>query len=335
MRHLFPRISLVGSPRDRRSCNQHYDDGGNGHVPKCLSFHADYRCRHSGACCRAGWTIPFDRREYHEVESLRLTAGSFIPAGDGVMLATKQPDGQCTFFSGSTHLCAIQHTGGHAALPLTCRMFPRLVLSDARGTFISLSHFCPTAASLLFEADGSATPVAIVDAPATLVDVGTLDGLDARDAWPPLLRPGVLMDLESYGVWERLAIALLTRPGIAPLVSLDALRDTTDRIAGWTPGSTELLFAVHDAFGVVAPPTDVLEPHDPAVKRWLAARLFGAWIAYQGDGLQTTVRYLRLCHDTFARELARDGNPLETIRRSDLLLIHQSDSQQLADSLNT
>ena len=44
-----------------------------------------------------------------------------------------------------------------------------MVLHDPRGTFISLSHFCPTAAGMLFD-DGP--PVAIVDAPAALAGVG-------------------------------------------------------------------------------------------------------------------------------------------------------------------
>ena len=69
-----------------------------------------------------------------------------------------------------------------------------------------------------------------------------------------------------------------------------------------------LLHAVRDAFGTLAPPTAVLESHDTAVKRWLAARLFGTWIAYQGNGLATIVRYLRACLDIFDVELARDGN---------------------------
>jgi Fe-S-cluster containining protein len=303
-------------------------------VPKCLSFHAEYRCRHSGACCRAGWTIPFDPREQETVRALRLDAGSLTaPDDDGVRAAVRHADGTCTFFAADRHRCTIHATGGHGALPLACRMFPRVVLSDARGTFVSLSHFCPTAASLLFEADGRETPVAIVDAPAALLDVGPLDGLDARDAWPPLLRPGVLMDLESYDTWERLAIEILTRPGIAAPASLDALAETTARLARWRPGSTPLLHAVRDAFGTIAPPTGVLDPHEPAVKRWLAARLFGAWIAYQGNGLETTVRYLRACLDTFTRALDEDGSPLQAIRRSDRQLIHEADAQQLADTL--
>ncbi len=72
------------------------------------------------------------------------------------------------------------------------------------------------------------------------------------------------------------------------------------------------------------PPTAVLDVHDRALKRWLAARLFGNWIAYQGDGLQAIVRYLHGCLATFITELARDGSPLEAIRRSDLLIVHKA-----------
>ena len=304
------------------------------HVPKCLSFHASYRCRHAGACCRAGWAIPFDASEQEAVRALHLAVGSFAPAGeDGVRLAARHATGTCAFFSKDERLCEIHRAGGQAALPLTCRMFPRVILHDPRGTFISLSHFCPTAAAMLFEPCGTETPVAIVDAPSALSDVGPLDGLDARDTWPPLLRPGVLMDLEAYATWERLAIELLARPGVAARTSVEALAVTTTGLARWTPGSTPLLHAVRDSFSTVAPPGDVLDAHEPALKRWLAARLFGAWIAYQGDGLDTTVRYLGACLDTFTREYARDGDPLEAIRRSDLHIVHEADSQRLADSL--
>jgi Fe-S-cluster containining protein len=290
-------------------------------VATCLSFHAAYRCRHSGACCRAGWTIPFDHGERETVHTLRLAGGSFT--GDGH--AARQPDGTCSFFEGDTHLCAIHHAAGFAALPLSCRMFPRVVLHDGRGTLISLSHFCPTAAALLFEpADPSAT-ADIVDAPPPLTDVGALDGLDAREAWPPLLRPGVMMDIESYAEWERLAIELMMREGIAPAAGLDTIAAATIRIAAWSPGgATPLIHAVREGFDMPVPAAAALSAHEPALKRWLAARLFGNWIAYQGDGLDAIVRYLRRCLATFTTELARDGSPLEAIRRSDLLIVHNA-----------
>ena len=289
-------------------------------MTKCLSFHAQYRCRHSGACCRAGWTIPFDHGERETLQTLSLTIGSLTDEG----IAARHEDGTCSFFEDGSRLCAIHRAAGHAALPLSCRMFPRIVLHDGRGTFISLSHFCPTAAGLLFEHGEAGPRAGIVDAPPSLTEVGPLDGLDARDAWPPLLRPGVMMDLESYGAWEDLGIELLTREGIAPGVSLDTLASATTRIVSWSPAAAApLLHVVRDAFGRLAPPAAVMDAHEPAVKRWLAARLFGNWVAYQADGLEAIVRYLRGCLAVFAAELARDGNPLEAIRRSDLLIVHR------------
>jgi hypothetical protein len=262
----------------------------------CLNLHAPYRCRHAGACCRAGWTIPFE---------------------DGT-IAARDVDGACGFFDG--RLCSIHSAHGQHALPVTCRMFPRIVLHDPRGTFVSLSHFCPTAARLLFEWPGE---VAIVEAPRSLSDVGDLDGLDARGEWPPLLRPRVLMDLDSYSAWERLGVALLTRDTIAPSDALAKLEDVTASIVTWVPGPKALLDVVHAAFEQCALVRPVREgPTDAAVKRWLAARLFGTWTAYQGDGLAATLRYLRGCLDTFSRELAIDGDAFEAIRRSDLRIVH-------------
>ena len=242
-----------------------------------------------------------------------------IPFEDGT-IAARAADGSCTFLDGRSRLCSIHRDGGPQALPVTCRMFPRVVLHDARGTFLSLSHFCPTAAALLFEAPGA---LEVVEAPAALAGIGELDGLDARGAWPPLLRPAVLMDLDSYGVWERRAMDVLTRGECTPHDAVSALADVTSRITAWTPGSSELLAAVHAAFDALGDGGAADAVRDrAAVKRWLAARLFGAWIAYQRDGLAATVAYLRWCLATFEREYDADGSTLEAIRRSDLRIVH-------------
>jgi hypothetical protein len=246
----------------------------------------------------------------------------------GDTIAARTDSGSCSFFEADTRLCAIHRFGGHASLPLSCRMFPRSVLIDARGTFVSLSHFCPTAAALLFEPGPAA---AIVEAPAALVDVGPLDGLDARGAWPPLLRPGVLMDLDSYGEWEHLGVELLTRDGVTPDASLAALEGVAARVASWTPDAGPLVDHIRDTFRAAGHVHDTFRatplpggvaPHDVAVKRWLAARLFACWIAYQKEGVAEIARYLRSCLETFAEELARDDNALEAIRRSDLRVMH-------------
>jgi Fe-S-cluster containining protein len=298
--------------------------------PQCLSIHAGYRCRHSGACCQAGWDIPFDAAELSAVRALQLGGGGLLlqAVRNGRVLAARDADGSCSFFDNDTHLCAIHAAGGRNALPLTCRMFPRVVLHDPRGTFISLSHFCPTAASLLFEQTG---PVTIVDAPAALVQDGVLDGLDAQDAWPPLLRDGVLTDLDSYARWEALSIALLTECGHTARESLAALAAVTASIASWTPGRGTLIDTIERAFADISVPRSGNGAvHEAAVQRWLAARLFGCWIAYQGRGLETTVRYLGMCLNAYERELAKCGDPLEAIRRSDYHLVHESSSQELA-----
>jgi hypothetical protein len=264
---------------------------------RCLSFHAPYRCRHSGACCRAGWTIPFE---------------------DGTV-AARSAHGACTFLDDGSQLCSIHRAGGVHALPITCRMFPRIVLHDARGTFVSLSHFCPTAAALLFD---DSRAVAIVEAPPALAAIGELDGLDARGEWPPLLRPGVLMDFESYGAWEAAAVSQLTTGSASARDALEALDEITRELTTWAPGSGALIDRVHAVFGTSKAPTTSGERADAAVKRWLAARLFGAWSAYQGDGLASTLRFLRMCLQTVDEERAVDGNPLEAIRRSDLRILH-------------
>ena len=64
-------------------------------------------------------------------------------------------------------------------------------MRDPRGTFITLSHFCPTAASQLFRED---VPLAIVESPASFPPAD-YDGLTVTgDDLPPLLRPdGVLV----------------------------------------------------------------------------------------------------------------------------------------------
>ena len=57
----------------------------------------------------------------------------------------------------------------------------------------------------------SARAFEIVDAPGTIALDGEVEGLDAREALPPLLGPGMLTDHEGYDAWERRAIGVLAR----------------------------------------------------------------------------------------------------------------------------
>jgi hypothetical protein len=142
-----------------------------------LSIHADYRCRHSGRCCSVDWDVPLELPVYRSLTAA-MTAGRLktAPAAAGLEPFMAGPDlpadtaaifnrtaeGICTFFEPSSRLCIVHRDLGETALAATCRLFPRVAVRARRGTFMGLSHFCPTAASLLFRSD---VPLAIVSAP--------------------------------------------------------------------------------------------------------------------------------------------------------------------------
>jgi hypothetical protein len=45
-----------------------------------LSIHADYRCRHSGACCTADWDVPVELPLYKTLDDA-LAAGRVAATG--------------------------------------------------------------------------------------------------------------------------------------------------------------------------------------------------------------------------------------------------------------
>ena len=231
-------------------------------------------------------------------------------------------------------------------LPSACRHFPRVFLRDARGTLLTLSHFCPTAASLLFEPGD----VRVVDAAEPLALAEPIEGLDAREALPPLVRPGLLADIEGYAAWEEAAVRVcLDSP--APETALGTIEAATERIRSWRPRDGPLARSVTDAFRAAHPrpastslsvpfsivreltgahPLMEIPPgfaddwerlrgharevmHRP-VGRYLAASTFANWIAYRGQGLRSVVAWLRACHDVLrvqiVRHLGRADRPI-------------------------
>lgn len=242
-------------------------------------------------------------------------------------------------------------------LPSACRHFPRVLLRDARGTLLTLSHFCPTAASLLFD-EGE---VAVVDARAPLALEEPLEGLDAREALPPLVRPGMLSDLDGYAAWEQAVIRTLTESTTIETAFAQIIA-ATERVRIWRPSDGPLSAAVAAAFGKPAsasprpgysPGFDVLreatgahpllylpEGFDPAtplhaltgdpraqrvVGRYLAATAFGNWVAYRGQGLRSIVEWLRAAYDVLRIQLTREPL-LDAIRNTDWIIVHTADS---------
>lgn len=307
----------------------------------CLSIHATYECRHSGACC-SQWTVP---AEAHVVEFVRTAAlrpagathQPFIQGGDGDSGTRIAHDHRGTCVFRVDHRCSIHATGGAKALPVACRHYPRVVLRDGRGTLVSLSHYCPTAASMLFD---SVRP-RIVDAPDSLRIVEPIEGLDARDALPPLLRPDMLMDIEGYAAWETCVIRTFAR-GCDAAEALAVVADATERVRFWSPSSRPLREAVADAFDMAASNARTLHPRLPpdlerGILNYLAARAFGNWIAYQGRGLRTIVAWLHACHDALRATIGDEGAPTRAtvtnaIRSTDLWMLHTIDSQAFANA---
>ena len=167
------------------------------------------------------------------------------PAGAAAILA-RDAAGACVFLDRADHnRCAVHRALGHERLPDTCRHFPRIALLDGRGVHVTLSHFCPTAASMLLRED--IDELRIVSSPDAFAANTDLDGFDATGTVPPFVRPGVVFDLDAYARWEAWQIEMLGRPGVSAEDALGVLARTAETLRGWTPTQGPLLEAVAQA----------------------------------------------------------------------------------------
>ena len=223
----------------------------------CLAHHATFACCRSGACCTSGWPIHVETERLaalrHAVgagrliipldcadEGLPFLEPPSLPPGAGAVLRTRT-SGACVFYERDGGLCAIQRTLGHNLLPSACQHFPRRCLIEPNRIAVSLSHYCPTVARRAFRRGVHSE---IVPAPASFVGHIALEGLDAREALPPLVRPGLLADLTGYRAWERIVIEILATPG-TPEAAHAGITAFTERVRAWTPRDGEL----HEAVG--------------------------------------------------------------------------------------
>jgi Fe-S-cluster containining protein len=314
----------------------------------CLSVHAAWRCRHSGACCSSGWAIPVEAPLHRRLRA--TSAGAFaagiesrddLPPGLSGLLRTRD-DGSCVFFDRGARLCDIHRQKGHDWLPASCQQFPRVSLLDPRGTFVTLSHYCPSVVDLLFVDDDS--PIEVVVNPPAFPRDAEYDGLDARDAFPPFLRPGVLMDWDTLAAWDRFAFDRLGRERRCVDAALADLRLASDHLRAWTPSDGPLVQRLENL-----PSTETLaslpasEDQEAFIRplcRYAAAKLFGSWCWYQGAGLRTVIRSVEAALTEVRAEAARQsrqhGRMLdrsilrESIRQADLRLVHLASREALA-----
>ena len=182
---------------------------------RCLNFHAGYRCRHSGVCCRTAWDLPFQRSDRERVERLGLGRGGHVSRrGRDVWLAAGRGDGACVFLTSPSTMTSAQiHGAAAGGAPRNVPDVPTHRPRRCPGNDAVVVALLPTAAGMLFDVTRAGRKSSRPLRRST--DIGPLDGLDARNAMPPLLREGVLMDLESFDQWERGAVAALTVRGVS------------------------------------------------------------------------------------------------------------------------
>jgi len=363
-----------------------------------LSVHQAYRCRNSGVCCGADWDVPVELPVYRSLSAALagrqvepagtahdggapLITDDDLPEGAAAMLARTE-HGHCVFFDRPTHLCVVHRNLGHDALPSTCRHFPRVAVRDARGTHISLTHFCPTAAGLLFED----VPIAIVADPAAFPPADYEGLVVDDDALPPLLHASMLTDLAGYDRWERHMVGRCADEASGPetilatlsrdarlLQDFDPLRERlADRIDSLPPSVVDasapasLDASLHHRAVVMNAVPDELRPQadeeglaeayvqfvlphwhawSAPLRRYLAAKAFANWTAYQGRGLEAIVTGLEaaiaLVRVEASRRCRDAGAPLdqpillEAIRAADFALNHLAVGEDLADGWST
>jgi hypothetical protein len=306
-----------------------------------LSLHAPYACRHAGACCSSGWPIPIERLRVEAVSRLRnddawlhSRAGA---AADVAGVIAVSDNGHCVFHQ---HGCEIHRTLGRDALPAACQHFPRQVVIDARGVFVTLSHYCPTAAELLFTHVG---PVDIIEGPPAIPQ-GTPVGLDAREVLPPLLvaerkgvgagrlgrarrrapRHAILMDLDGYSAWEAHMVAVLTRHHGPAEEALTQLRADLAIVQRWRPGQRTLgreIAALDSGARNGVDLSASTRDTETVVRRFLAAHAFANWMAYQAGGVAAVLDSLTTVL-AILRQLQNRLPLKEAIRQTDLRMRH-------------
>lgn len=219
------------------------------------------------------------------------------------------------------------------------------------GVSLTLSAFCPTAASLLFD-DGPFASTTIDDS------ARRYEGMDARDVMPPLLREDMLMDWDAVERWEQLAVSTLSDHRDEPDTALDIIETASAEVcATWTPREGSLSGTLTERFArvsehrarssrrrgagepqsglgcdLLAAPQKTRPTLAPAIARFLAGHAFACWPMYDGRGIAGAVGHLREVRATLDEESARlageAGRALdpdllkEAFRQADLRLRH-------------
>ena len=264
-----------------------------------------------------------------QARGILARAAAVVEENGAPPLVAKNANDSCVFYDADhSGLCVIHRDGGPHLMPSACRNFPRVSLRDARGVFVTLSHYCPTAAGLLVDA----RDIAIVPAPSSLSLDGDAEGLDATAVMPPLLRRGMLMDFDGYAAWEQEAIAVFDAFDRSPRLALAVVAAATADACTWRPEAGALAAHLRRAFhraSAARPPDRPRgeERFERPMKAFAAAHLFASWAGYQDGGLTAIVRAVESALSQLESQLDdRTGRMsfIAAVRSVDLRLRHET-----------
>lgn len=297
-----------------------------------LNFHLAYACRHSGACCSSGWAIPVERDRIIPIRNLAGQA-----ADSWLLSAPNAPDDVAgTLALQATGHCVFHGATGcgvYASRPASCSHFPFVCLVDQRGVHVTLSHYCPTAAALLFAPE---EPIEIVEGPSPVAGLEIPEGLDARESLPPLELPDRLMTWETFSQWERVEMGKeATAPSMVDAIRLfERARFAVPAPWSWADAPVEL---ERQWPALVAP---AWPGFAQVVHRYRAAKVFASWATHADEGLIAALRVADIADAVLRVETVRQcvtaGRTLDAellkqaIRQSDLLLVHYADAWVLS-----
>ncbi len=254
------------------------------------------------------------------------------PADVAGTLAIRR-DGHCVF-----HRAAATdgHRGGcaiYSLRPSSCKHFPSVCTIDPRGVHVTLSHYCPTAADLLFVGED---PAEIVEGPPVFGD-RMPEGLDARESLPPVADDLRLMAWDEVTQWERQTVLEVAgRSGDTAVPDAGLFEEARHAVAGphdW-PAMPDRLDRAWEVL-VVPGWLDL----SPVIGRYLASKVLASWALYTGSGFPEVLRAVAMARAVLGVEAARqclraeralDRALLkEAIRQSDLMLVHYAEPSAL------
>lgn len=331
-----------------------------------LNAHAAYACRHSGECCTAGWSIPVEARTWPLVRTDWL-----LPDNSGACPQYDQPSGLCRIHRdhGEAMLPeSCQHfprralldaRGTSIALSHYCPTAAVLLLDGTEPLSVVTS---PAAfpASRAYEGLDTTSGWPPLLRPDVLFDTSTfehwerylVETIGRSDSEPMETLHKVAATAERLRCWTVDAGSLpdWVCTQLAAAAPGDAAID-----ARYTPFTETQAYAavcatVPQGLERQRLPVDVgvadarwVEPAWRAqargVNRYLGARAFASWTAYESRGIRTQVAELYVTLAVLRVECARAciaaGRTLdralltEAVRASDLLLVHLADRQAL------